>query len=111
MHNPSSSGISKSTASTWGRKQRRKKGKVDKEKGKDADEDKTEKRSRHVVAKQKYRDSKQKLDPAVEEQFQSGRLLACIASRPGQSGRCDGYVVEGDELTFYKRRLEKKKKA
>merc|ERR1712226_1227037 len=87
-----------------------KKGKAD-AKAKDAEDEKTEKRSRHVVAKQKYRDSKQKLDPAVEEQSQSGRLLACIASRPGQSGRCDGYVIEGDELTFYKRKLEKKKKA
>merc|ERR1712186_168798 len=86
-----------------GKKSKDKKGKVD--------NDKTEKRSRHVIAKQKYRDSKQKLDPVVEEQFQSGRLLACIASRPGQSGRCDGYVIEGDELTFYKRKLEKKKKA
>merc|ERR1712203_581901 len=92
-----------------GKKAREKKS--DKDKGKDADDDKAEKRSRHVIAKQKYRDSKQKLDPAVEEQFQSGRLLACIASRPGQSGRCDGYVIEGDELTFYKRKLEKKKKA
>merc|ERR1711937_896695 len=36
----------------------------------DADE-KAEKRSRHVVAKQKYRLSKQKLDPTLEEQFQS----------------------------------------
>ncbi|CAK0830194.1 unnamed protein product [Prorocentrum cordatum] len=68
------------------------------------------KRSHHVMAKQKYLASKQKLDPGVEDQFQSGRLLACIASRPGQSGRCDGYVLEGDELTFYKRKLEKKKK-
>merc|ERR1712061_765053 len=91
-----------------GKRAKDKKGKPDK---KDADDDKSEKRSRHVIAKQKYRDSKQKLDPAVEEQFQSGRLLACIASRPGQSGRCDGYVIEGDELTFYKRKLEKKKKA
>merc|ERR1712066_668639 len=87
-----------------------KKGKADAKVAED-EKEKAEKRSRHVVAKQKYRDSKQKLDPAVEEQFQSGRLLACIASRPGQSGRCDGYVIEGDELTFYKRKLEKKKKA
>ena len=36
-----------------------------------------------------------------QEQIQSGRLLAAISSRPGQSGRCDGYVLEGDELTFY----------
>merc|ERR1712226_672384 len=83
----------------------------EKTKGKETAEEKGEKVSRHVVAKQKYRDSKQKLDSAVEEQFQSGRLLACISSRPGQSGRCDGYAIEGDELTFYKRKLEKKKKA
>eukprot|EP00440_Ansanella_granifera_P056808 gb/GFBE01061574.1/.p1 GENE.gb/GFBE01061574.1/~~gb/GFBE01061574.1/.p1 ORF type:complete len:208 (+),score=80.54 gb/GFBE01061574.1/:1-624(+) len=70
-----------------------------------------EKMSRHVVFKQKARASKQKLDPAVEEQFQSGRLLACIASRPGQCGRCDGYILEGEELAFYKRKLERKKKA
>merc|ERR1712086_1012948 len=62
------------------------------------------KRSNHVICRQK-------LDPAIEEQFQSGRLLAAISSRPGQSGRCDGYILEGDELTFYKRKLEKKKKA
>eukprot|EP00401_Gymnodinium_catenatum_P069696 CAMPEP_0117487164 /NCGR_PEP_ID=MMETSP0784-20121206/15852_1 /TAXON_ID=39447 /ORGANISM="" /LENGTH=155 /DNA_ID=CAMNT_0005281799 /DNA_START=356 /DNA_END=823 /DNA_ORIENTATION=- len=76
----------------------------------DADE-KSEKRSRHVLFRQKFRLSKQKLDPVLEEQFQSGRLLACISSRPGQCGRADGYVLEGEELTFYKRKLEKKKKA
>merc|ERR1712060_800395 len=54
-----------------GKKTKGQKGKSDK--GKEADDDKGEKRSRHVIAKQKYRDSKQKLDPAVEEQFQSGR--------------------------------------
>merc|ERR1712151_1024565 len=80
-----------------GKKAKDKKGKTDKDSAKDTKDDKVEKISRHVIAKQKYRDSKQKLDPAVEEQFQSGRLLACIASRPGQSGRCDGYVIEGDE--------------
>jgi len=69
------------------------------------------KRSNHVICKQKYANSKQKLDPAIEEQFQSGRLLAAISSRPGQSGRADGYILEGEELTFYKRKLEKKKKA
>ncbi|CAK9088572.1 unnamed protein product [Durusdinium trenchii] len=76
--------------------------------------DKTEKDeakvSRHVLFKQKARASRQKLDPVLEEQFQSGRLLACIASRPGQCGRADGYVLEGEELSFYKRKLEKKKK-
>merc|ERR1719172_176264 len=85
-----------------------------KKKGKDDTKDKdeaAEKKSSHVICKQKARASKQKLDPLIEDQFQSGRLLACIASRPGQSGRADGYVLEGEELQFYKRKLEKKKKA
>lgn len=83
----------------------------DKKKTEAEETGKEEKRSRHVLAKQKYRESKQKLDPAVADQFQSGRLMACIASRPGQCGRADGYIVEGEELTFYKRKLEKKRKA
>eukprot|EP00434_Breviolum_minutum_P023721 symbB.v1.2.020922.t1/scaffold1786.1/size101393/5 len=69
-----------------------------------------QKRSRHVIFKQKARAAKTKLDNVLEEQFQSGRLLACIASRPGQCGRADGYVLEGEELVFYKKKLEKKKK-
>merc|ERR1712226_1272373 len=68
------------------------------------------KKSPHVVAKLAARAAKQKLDSALEDQFQGGRLLAAIASRPGQCGRCDGYVLEGEELHFYKRKLEKKKK-
>lgn len=45
-----------------------------------------------------------KVDPLLEAQFQAGRLYAAISSRPGQSGRCDGYVLEGKELEFYLRR-------
>mmetsp|Transcript_3990 Transcript_3990/g.7000 ORF Transcript_3990/g.7000 Transcript_3990/m.7000 type:complete len:209 (-) Transcript_3990:70-696(-) len=86
-----------------------KKGKKGEKKVEEKEEE--EKKSRHVIFKQKARASKQKLDPVLEEQFQSGRLLACIASRPGQCGRCDGYILEGEELVFYKRKLEKKKKA
>ena len=50
------------------------------------------------------------LDPLFSEQFTSGRLLASISSRPGQSGRADGYLLEGKELVFYTKKLEKKKK-
>ncbi|KRZ62578.1 tRNA (guanine(10)-N2)-methyltransferase -like protein [Trichinella nativa] len=50
-----------------------------------------------------------KVEPALEEQFQSGRLLACITSRPGQVGRADGYVLEGKELEFYLRKIKAKK--
>jgi hypothetical protein len=34
---------------------------------------------------------------------------AKISSRPGQSGRCDGYVLEGQELEFYVRKLKARK--
>jgi small subunit ribosomal protein S8e len=37
-----------------------------------------------------------------------GRLYALITSRPGQSGRADGYLLEGKELDFYVKKLEKK---
>ena len=44
----------------------------------------------------------------IADQIAKGQLLACISSRPGQSGRADGYILEGDELDFYARKLEKK---
>jgi small subunit ribosomal protein S8e len=68
------------------------------------------KQSGHVQAKLKARNLTRTLEANIEEQFASGRLLACISSRPGQSGRADGYVLEGEELAFYLRKLEKKKK-
>jgi len=39
-----------------------------------------------------------KIDPLLESQFGAGRLYASISSRPGQSGRADGYILEGKEL-------------
>ena len=39
-----------------------------------------------------------KIDTLLESQFSAGRLYASIASRPGQSGRADGYILEGKEL-------------
>lgn len=41
------------------------------------------------------------IDQVLDEQFATGRLYACISSRPGQCGRCDGYILEGKELEFY----------
>lgn len=49
------------------------------------------------------------VEPHLTEQFQTGRLLACIASRPGQSGHADGYILEGKELEFYLRKIRAKK--
>jgi len=42
------------------------------------------------------------------EKLNKGRLLAKITSRPGQNGRADGYLLEGKELEFYTKKLDKK---
>ncbi|KAM7498953.1 hypothetical protein LguiA_023367 [Lonicera macranthoides] len=67
------------------------------------------KKSNHVTRKIEKRQEDRKLDPHVEEQFGGGRLLACISSRPGQCGRADGYILEGKELEFYMKKLQRKK--
>lgn len=36
-------------------------------------------------------------------------FVACVASRPGQCGRSDGYVLEGKELEFYLRKIKSKR--
>ena len=59
----------------------------------------------HLERKLAERRKNGKLDPLVEQQFAAGRLYAVISSRPGQSGRADGYILEGSELEFYVRRL------
>merc|ERR1712157_516999 len=46
---------------------------------------------------------------ALEDQFMTGRVLAAISSRPGQSGRANGYILEGKELEFYLRKIKAKK--
>ncbi|RYP40803.1 hypothetical protein DL767_001449 [Monosporascus sp. MG133] len=66
------------------------------------------KKSNAVQKKQAARFAAQgKVEPALEKQFEAGRLYAVIASRPGQSGRADGYILEGEELAFYQRKLHK----
>ncbi|XP_057484624.1 40S ribosomal protein S8-like [Actinidia eriantha] len=84
------------------------------------------KKSNHVVRKFEKRQQGRKLEPHVEEQFGAGRLLACISlrpgqcgradgllacisSRPGQCGRADGYILEGKELEFYMKKIQRKK--
>lgn len=51
----------------------------------------------------------QSMETPLQKQLAKGTLLACISSRPGQSGRCDGYILEGSELDFYQRKMIKKK--
>jgi small subunit ribosomal protein S8e len=77
-------------------------------KGAAAEED--VKKSASLLKKLAARQVTRTLSPALDDQFSSGRLLACISSRPGQSGRCDGYILEGKELEFYQRKLRSKGK-
>jgi len=65
-------------------------------------------KSKSVERKIAARQSTAKVEGALESQFAAGRILACIASRPGQSGRVDGYILEGEELSFYQKQLHKK---
>jgi len=67
------------------------------------------KKSHRVLEKLKARNVDHVLDPHLKEQFNSGRLLACLSSRPGQTGRADGYILEAKELEFYLRKMQKKK--
>jgi len=67
------------------------------------------KKSKHLLKKIEKRQEGHKLDSHLEEQFASGRLLAAIASRPGQCGRADGYILEGRELEFYLKKIQRKK--
>merc|ERR1712198_540631 len=65
--------------------------------------------SKKVLKKFEERKKTAKVAQALEEQFTTGRLLACLSSRPGQCGRADGYILEGNELDFYLRKIRAKK--
>jgi len=77
---------------------------------KKGEEKKTEdvKKSAKVTKKLARRAKEAIVEPNLKEAFNGGRLLACISSRPGQSGRCDGYILEQKELEFYVRKMKKK---
>ena len=67
-------------------------------------------RSAKVQEKLAERQKDRVIDPKVAEEFAQQRLLACISSRPGQSGRADGYILEGKELEFYSKKIDSRKK-
>jgi len=97
-----------------GKKRQESKKKEDKTKKTEGDakvQEETKKKSRHVIKKIAARKESSKVDPQLIDQFSTGRLYARITSRPGQSGRCDGYILEGHELAFYLRKLKSKKGA
>merc|ERR1712205_110428 len=69
------------------------------------------KRSKNVQSKLEGRNKGHEVKKNIKSQFQSGRLFALITSRPGQCGRADGYILEGKELDFYVKKMQKKKHA
>jgi len=84
-------------------------GKKKKSEKKEGEGETEQKKGKSAIAKQKKRAENQKLNPVLEEQFGAGKLYAVISSRPGQSGRSDGYILEGTELDFYVKKLAKKR--
>merc|ERR1712083_1235029 len=56
------------------------------------------------------RQKKQKLPANLEKQLQTGKLLARVMAAPGQVGNADGYILEEEELDFYLRKMEEKKR-
>merc|ERR1711988_120097 len=67
------------------------------------------KRSSKCEKKYKERQKESKVEPALADQFMTGRVLAAISSRPGQCGKADGYILEGKELEFYLKKIKSKK--
>uniref|UniRef100_D3TM46 40S ribosomal protein S8 n=1 Tax=Glossina morsitans morsitans TaxID=37546 RepID=D3TM46_GLOMM len=68
------------------------------------------KASSKLKRKWEYRRKHHKIEKALADQLREGRLLARITSRPGQTGRADGALLEGAELQFYLKKLDKKKR-
>ena len=67
-------------------------------------------KSQRSIKRVEERQKDRVIDAKVADQLGQQRLLACISSRPGQSGRCDGYILEGKELEFYAKKIESRKK-
>ena len=72
------------------------------------DEKSTTKQSAHVQCTMKGRQKDRQIDDKVAQQITKGKVLAAVSSRPGQCGRVDGYILEGKELLFYLKQMEKK---
>lgn len=66
------------------------------------------KKSKHLQRKLDSRANASRIDQHVSDAGVTGRLFARLSSRPGQSGRADGYILEGRELEFYIKKTEKK---
>ena len=48
-------------------------------------------------------------DVVLKNMINKGFLYAIITSRPGQTGKANGHILQGEELTFYQNKLKKNK--
>ena len=63
-----------------------------------------------MLKKWRLRNATRVLEAALAEQFEKGRLFAKVSTSPGQVGSADGYILEGEELAFYVKKMQAKKK-
>jgi len=63
-----------------------------------------------MLKKWRLRNVSRVLEAAISEQFEKGRLYAKVSTSPGQCGSADGYILEGEELAFYVKKMQAKKK-
>mmetsp|Transcript_7 Transcript_7/g.18 ORF Transcript_7/g.18 Transcript_7/m.18 type:complete len:203 (-) Transcript_7:172-780(-) len=70
------------------------------------DQSVTKEERKEIESRRKSRE----LPENIESQFKNGKLLAILTSKPGQVGRADGYILEGEELDFYVKKIEQRKK-
>lgn len=82
---------------------------IGKKKGQQQVQETDEKKSKKLQRKQASRAGLAKVEPTLDHQFAQGRLLAIVTSRPGQSGRLSGEILERDQLAFYMRKMQSKK--
>mmetsp|Transcript_10878 Transcript_10878/g.26942 ORF Transcript_10878/g.26942 Transcript_10878/m.26942 type:complete len:192 (+) Transcript_10878:107-682(+) len=68
-----------------------------------------ERKNLKIDEKSNLNNGKKEKESNFWEQINSGKVLARICSRPGQTGRSDGYILEGSELEFYIKKIHKKK--
>ena len=73
------------------------------------EEKKEEKVSENTKRRWASRQKARTLEKPIADGIRSGKLLARIASRPGQTGQANGYILEGEELKFYLKKTDKKK--
>ena len=45
----------------------------------------------------------------IENSFEKGHMYAKVTSRPGQTGKCDGIILEGNDLVLLMQKLERYK--